>query len=336
MNKSIYKQIGLGTLLLLGYFLIICFSQILLNGYPYSFFRTILVLILYWIILMTILAIAMYFIKEKIIFIISVILSILISLLIYNFDTYFIIGSIILLLITISSYLEIQRDIKSRIKIVFDLSLSSGLKKLIFPTVLVFALMFYYSPQSANPKIIFPEWIKNWVCSTKIPSTNNNFCQIPDLLENKIFGVILPGINPNSTIDDMVYESLAQSLGLPGGKDQFIREVLPNLPVENIDSARNQLINSLGLKDNNVSGSTLLKDSKIITNLIKNRVGDVGKSEQLLKLAYSLLFFEIAMFLSKIFLPLSIVFFWIFYQLMIKTKFIKIAKTTSEIERVEL
>lgn len=336
MNKSTYKQIGLGTLLLLGYFLITCFSQILLNGYPYSFFRTILVLILYWVILMAILAITLYFIKEKIILLISVILSILISLLIYNFDIYFIIGSIILLLITISSYFEIQKDIASRVKIVIDLSLSSGLKKIIFPSVLIFTLMFYYSPQSANPKIIFPQWIKNWTCNTQIPTTNYNFCQIPDILENKIFSVILPGINPNSTIDDLVYESLAQNFGLPGGKEQFVREVLPNLPPQNIVLARNQLINSLGLENKNITGSTQIKDGIIISSLIKSRVGDVGKSEQLLKLVYSILFFEISMFLTKFLLPFSLIISWAFYNLMLKIGFISIEKSQTEIEKIKI
>lgn len=336
MNRSLIKQIGLGIFLFLGNYLILYYSQSLLNDYPYSFFRSIIMLIFYWVILMGIWSLALFFIQERIIIFLSILFSSAVSCFLYDFNYYFILSMLIIILVSTIAYMEIQKDIKSRIKVVFDLSLNNGLKKLIFPTILTITIMFYFSPQSTHPQINYPDWLRNWACNNQIPTLNYTYCQIPDLLENRIFNMFIPGINPNSTIDDLTYESLAQSMNLPGGKQQFINEIRPTLTDEQLSQSRSQIIRSLNLDEKEVTGSTQLKDNKIIANLISNRIGNVAKSETLLKLVYSVLFFEIAMFLSKLFLPISYAIFWIFYQLMIKLNIIKIVSSTSEIEKVEL
>lgn len=333
-KKSIYKQILIGLVLLLGNYLVLYCAQSLLNDYPYYFLKTVLLLVLYWLVLMSIWSLALFFIKEKMIIFLVVIISAALSTLLYRFNIYFIIAQLILILFSLTAYSYVQRDLKSRIKITPDLTLLPGLKKMIFPTILILTVVFYLSPQSVNPKIFFPDWLKSRVCQIQIPSSPYNLCQIPDLLENRFFNMFIPGINPNSTIDDLVDDSLAQSLNLSGGKDQFRQEVKPTMSPEKIDSTRAQLIQSLGLDANQITGSTQLKDSKVISSLIKKRLGDVGQSESLLKLIYSLLFLEISMFLAKIFLPLSLTIFWIFYQLMLKTKFIYIEKTPTEMEKI--
>lgn len=335
-KKSIYKQIIIGLLLILGSYLIWYFSQILLNDYPYSFFHTITLLIIYWIVLLAIWSIALFFIKETLILLLAIIISSILSIILCQFNIYFIFSLLIIFLVSIMSHYEVQRDIKSRIKVSYVLSLSGGLKKMILPTILTLTIMFYISPQSANPKIIFPDKLKNWVCSVQIPSTYYNLCQIPDLLENRIFNMIIPGINPNSTIDDLVDDSLAQSYNLGDNKEQFVKEIKPTLPPELITTTREKIIKSLGLDPKVVTGSTQLKDSKVISNLIKKRVGNVQKSETLLKLVYSLIFFEIAMFLSKILLPLSILIFGAIYYILIKTHFVLIEKNPAEVEKIKI
>lgn len=335
-KKSIYKQIYIGLLLILGNYLIWYFSQILLNDYPYSFFRTITLLIIYWVILLAIWSTALFFIEETLILLLAIIISSILSIILYQFNIYFIFSLVITFLVCIVSHYGIQRDIKSRIKVNYDLSLSVGLKKMILPTILTLSIMFYISPQSANPKIIFPDKLKNLVCSLQIPSTYYNLCQIPDLLENRIFNMIIPGINPNSTIDDLVDNTLAQSYNLGDNKEQFVKEIKPTLPPEKIAEVRTKVIESLGLDPKVVSGSTQLKDSKVISNLLKKRVGNVQKSESLLKLIYSILFFEIAMFLSKFLLPISILIFGIFYHILLKTHFIVIEKHSEDVEKIKI
>jgi len=219
------------------------------------------------------------------------------------------IAILILIILTIIAHYQIQSDIKSRLKIFLDKSLSAGLKIIFFALSLLIAIIFFYTP-----------WAHLYDEGLKIPAN----------YQIKILSQFVPGFHKNITVDEMI-------LLLSGIPREEIKEKMDQIPSSQLKELREQTLEKLGLKDLGLTGSEKISENpQIINQLLMNKIQPFWqKTAGYIPILLAFAVFEIAVILGYILIPLSIFIAFSIYQLMLVLKLITIKTVPEQKETLE-